>query len=98
ITDPAARVLVDAVQEVLARPEEPDGRDRGPQNLEVFRQEALPKVLAEREQEDRYGDRDDVGLEPEGFEARGPSPQPRPDPVPAATSRIPIRASGVGRR
>src|SRR6266480_2055366 len=63
IADPPAWVLVDAVEEVFARPEEADRSDRRAEALEVLRQKALPEVLAEREQEDRRGDGDDVEFE-----------------------------------
>src|SRR5207249_10883471 len=65
IAYPSARVLVDAVEEVLARPEEPDGGDGCAEHLQVLRQEALPEVLAEREQEHRDGHGDDIALEAE---------------------------------
>ena len=65
IADPPAGILVDAVEKVLARPEEPDRGDRRAQGLEVFGHEALPEIFPEREQEDRSGDRDDVALEAE---------------------------------
>src|SRR6267378_367430 len=67
VADPAARVLIDAVEKILARAEEPDGGDRCPERFEILRQEALPEVLAEREEEDGPGDRDDVALETEGL-------------------------------
>src|SRR3989449_213412 len=96
IADPPARVLVDAIEEVLARPEEPDGGDRRPKDLEVLGQKALPEVLAEGEQEHRHRDRDDVAFEPErGADARPGGIHAR---HPDATSRTPTPAGAGGRR
>src|SRR5437867_1363717 len=95
IADPPPRVLVDAIEEVLARPEEPDGGDRRPEDLEVLGQKALPEVLAEGEQEHRHRDRDDVAFEPErGADARPGGIHAR---HPDATSRTPTPA-GAGER
>jgi len=65
IGDPSAWVLVHAVQEILTRPEEPDGSDGRTERLEVLRHETFPEVLAEREQEHRHGDGHDIALQPE---------------------------------
>ena len=65
VTDPAPRVLVDTVQEILAGSEQADRRDRRAQRLEILRDEALPEVFPQREQERGSGDRDDIALEAE---------------------------------
>jgi len=53
------RLLADAVNEVLACPEQPDGGDRRTQCLEVRWQEALPEILVEREEEHRHPNGDE---------------------------------------
>ena len=55
----------DAVEKILTRAEEADGGDRRPEGLQILRKEALPEILAQREEEDSPGDRDDVALETE---------------------------------
>ena len=62
---PAAGILVQRIEEIPCRAEETDGRDGRAERLQVFRQESLPQILAEREQEHRDGDRDNVPLEAE---------------------------------
>jgi hypothetical protein len=66
IADPAARVLIETVEEVLTRPEEADRRDRRAESVEILRREALPEVLAQRQEKRRQRHGDDVGLEASG--------------------------------
>jgi hypothetical protein len=49
IADPSAGVLIDAVEKVLARAEEANGRDRRAERLEILRDEPLPQIFAQRE-------------------------------------------------
>ena len=65
IADPPPGILIDAIEQVLAGTKEADGGDGRAERFQVFGQESLPEVLAEREQEHRKGDGDDVALETE---------------------------------
>src|SRR6266571_5286320 len=65
VRDPPSRILIRAIQEVLQGPVEPDREHRRAQRLEIFREETLPEVFPQAEQEHRGADRDDVALEPE---------------------------------
>src|SRR3989442_10617958 len=97
IADPSAGILVDAIEEVLARPEEADGGDRCAENLEVFWHEALPEVLAEREEEHRRGHGNDVALEAERI-ADAPPYGPGGRHLVNASRPRPIRREEAGGR
>src|SRR6266550_572338 len=60
VADPSPRVLVDAVEQVLRAPEQADRGDGRPERLQVLRQEALPEILTQREQEDGRRDGEEV--------------------------------------
>src|SRR5205823_12048130 len=60
VADPSPRVLVDAVELVLRAPEQADRGDGRPERLQVLRQEALPEILTQREQEDGRRDGEEV--------------------------------------
>lgn len=65
IAHPPTGVLIDAIEKVLACPKQADRSRRRAEHLEIFGQEALPEVFAQREQEHCERDGDDIALETE---------------------------------
>src|SRR5829696_8862991 len=63
IAQPAARILIDAVQKVLRRAKQTDGGDRRTEGLEILRQEPPPQAFAQAHEADGGRSRNDRAVQ-----------------------------------
>src|SRR5581483_6827084 len=91
VGDPAARVLIDAIEEILGSPKGTDRGDRRAERLEIRREEPAPQILTAAKEEHARRHGDDLRREPEELDRMvAPTPRSR-DARPARRYRVTIR-------